>query len=365
MGITIPKKKLELTLQQAVARAEGGEELSKIWEERVARISECPSHSYIAALGTALLAKSADMRVDALSVKYGAGTNAYSMRGVVKVLVEKTPLYQYHLGVKGPEPMNNQPWFHSSRVDRAVGVDAEAQPYHRDMVRYLTELNQSSAADAMDGLVAFIRLRQRAESQERQALAQLQVVAKAPIEDLLDVLQIFITDDPENGRRGQALVAALFDLVYEDVRLPSIYSPTGLDVTVWHAGKLVLGVEVKQKPVAEASVQHLAEEAALRGIDKALFVALAPQQRHLDRELMRRDALEYHGVLVSIYESVPELLTAAALASSLTTDAFAEQLQNVYLQRMREHQVTVAGQQYWSDLCNRLGSGAAAQLRLG
>jgi hypothetical protein len=363
MGITIPKKKLELTLQQAVARAESKEQLAAVWQERVARIGECPSQSYVAALGTALLAKAADARVDVLSVKYGAGPNAYSMRGVVKVLVEKTPLYRYHLGVKGPEPMNNQPWFHSSRVDRAVGVDPEAQPYHRDMVRYFTELNQGTAADAMTGLVAFIRLRQNVESEEAQALGALQIVAKAPIEDLLEVVQLFINDDPENGRRGQALVAALFDLVYEEVRLPSVHNPTGLDVTVWTGGKLVLGAEVKQKPVTEASVLHLAEEAALRGIDKALFVALSPDQRHLDHEAMRRDALGYHGVLLSIYESVPELVTAAALASPLTADAFAEKLPNTYLRRMREHQVTVVGQQYWSDLCNSLSSGAGAQLQ--
>ena len=364
MGITIPKKKLELTLQQAVARAEGDEKLSKAWEERVARIAECPSQSYVAALGTALLAKAADDRVDALSVKHGAGPSAYSMRGVVKVLVEKTPLYHYHLGVKGPEPMNNQPWFHSSRVDRAVGVDPEAQPYHRDLVRYLTELNQSTPADAMVGLVAFIRLRQKTEAEEAQALARLQIVAKAPIEDLLDVLQLFINEDPENGRRGQSLVAALFDLVYDEVRLPSVHNPTGLDVTVWSGGSLLLGAEVKQKPVTEASVQHLAEEAALRGIDKALFVALSPHQRQLDRETARRDALEYHGVLVSIYESVPELVTAAVVASLLSADAFAAKLPNVYLHRMREHQVTPAGQQYWSDLCNGLGPAVAAQLRL-
>jgi hypothetical protein len=365
MGITIPKKQLELTLQQAVARAESKEKLSKAWEERVARIGECPSQSYIAALGTALLAKAADERVDALSVKYGAGPNAYSMRGVVKVLVEKTPLYHYHLGVKGPEPMNNQPWFHSSRVDRAVGVDPEAKPFHRDIVRYFTELNQGTAADALTGLVTFIRLRQKAEAEEAQALGQLQIVATAPMEDLLDVLQLFINDDPENGRRGQALVAALLDLVYEEVRLPSVHNPTGLDVTVWSSGKLTLGAEVKQKSVTESSVLHLAEEAALRGIDKALFVALSPKQRRLDRETTRMEALKYHGVLISIYESVSELVAAAASASPLTAGAFAEALPNIYLHRMREHQVTLAGQQYWSDLCNGLGSGVAAQLRLG
>lgn len=355
MAITIPRKTLELAFQEAVARAEGTEPLSQTWEQRVARIAECPSKSYVAALGTALLAKAADERVDALSVKAKAGANAYSMRGVVKVLVEKAPLYGYHLGRKGPEPLNNQPWFHSDRVDRAVGVAKNAQPYHRDLVRYLTELNQGTAEDAAVGLVAFIRLRQKAEADEKQELSQLQITVETQLGDLLDVLPLFINEDPENGRRGQALVAALFDLAFEDVRLPSIHNPTGLDVTVWSGGKLVLGAEVKQKPVVEASVLHLAQEAQARGVDKAIFVALSPQQRPLDRGTIRLNALRDHGVLVSVYESVPELASAVALASSLTAGAFAERLPNVYLKRLREHQVTVAGQQYWRDLCNGLG----------
>ena len=354
MGITIPKKKLEQTLEEAVSRAEGQEQLSPAWERRVLEIGVCPSQSYVAALGTALLAKAADPRIDALTVKAKVSPSAYSMRGVVKVLVEKAPLYRYHLGRKGPEPLNNQPWFHSERVDRAEGVASNAQPYHRDLVRWLTELNQGTGADAMTGLVAFIRLRQKAEEEEVQALGQLEISAKAPMGDLLDVLQLFLNQDPENGRRGQALVAALLDLVYEEVRLPSIHDPTGLDVTVWSDAQLVLGVEVKQKPVTESSVLHLAEEASSRGADKALFVALSPQQRPLDRETTRTRALEEDGVLVGINESVPELVTAAALSSRLSAEAFAEKLPNLYLKRLREHQVSIAGQQYWSDLCNRL-----------
>lgn len=354
MGITVPRKQLELTLQRAVARAEGAEELSRAWQERVERIALCPSQSYVAAFGTALLAKASDERVDALSVKAGAGPTAYSMRGVVRILVEKASLYEIHLGRKGPEPLNNQPWFHSDRVDRATGISRDAQPYHRDLVRYLADLNRGSADDAMEGLVAFIRLRQAAERSEREAVAGLEVVAKAAIADLLALLALFINEDAENGRRGQALVAALLGLVHEDVRLSSVHNPTGLDVTVWAKEKLILGVEVKQKPVGEEAVLHLAEEAALRGVDKALFVALAPHQRHLDGERLRHEALELHGVVLAVHEGVAQAVVAAVVASPLSADQFAALLPNAYLGRMREHDVSTEGLRYWSDLCNGL-----------
>ena len=53
------------------------------------------------------------------------------------------------------------------------------------------------------------------------------------------------------------------------------------------------------------------------------------------------------------------------LESSQRAIQLAEKFPNVYLRRMRQHEVTPSGQQYWSDLCNRFGSGASAQLRLG
>src|SRR4051812_24305938 len=102
MGISIPAKRLALVLEQAVSIAESDRELPELWLRRVERIAECPSRTYVAALGTALLAKASDARIDALTIKAKAGPNAYSMRGVVRTLVEKAPLYGYHLGATGP-----------------------------------------------------------------------------------------------------------------------------------------------------------------------------------------------------------------------------------------------------------------------
>lgn len=73
MGITIPVSRLEEVLERAVVLAESDAELPSIWIDRVRRMGECPSKTYIAALGTALLARAADARVDSLSVKSKAG----------------------------------------------------------------------------------------------------------------------------------------------------------------------------------------------------------------------------------------------------------------------------------------------------
>src|SRR5205823_8383150 len=82
MGIRLPRDALELTLERAVRMAEAAEPVPAKWVERVERMNDSPSKTYIAALGTALLAKATDPAVDVLTIKSKAGPRAYSMRGV-------------------------------------------------------------------------------------------------------------------------------------------------------------------------------------------------------------------------------------------------------------------------------------------
>jgi SacI restriction endonuclease len=357
VAITIPSAKLQVVLERAVVLAESDAKLPDLWLERTARISASPSKTYIAALGTALLAKAADPAIDALTIKSKAGTNAYSMRGVVKVLAERAPDYGYHLGVTGPEPLNNQPWFGSSRVDRITNLRPDVNPFHRDLVRYLSDLNRLSSDEALLGLAAFLRLRLRYGDEERARAASLRVnPGGASFGDLLEVLEAFVLDDPEGGRRGQALVAAVLDLAHDDVELAAINDPRMFDVAVRDDGVETLGVDVKQKVVDESAVLHLAKEAAERSVDKVLLVALAPEQRALDRPRISQLAQEDHGVLASVYEGVRELLTQVALQSPLPVADFVRYLPEKYMARMQEHGVSAEGQQYWADLCSGLAA---------
>ena len=273
------------------------------------------------------------------------------MRGVVKTLVEKAPLYGYHLGATGPEPLNNQPWYAGERVDKLANVRRDALPYHRDMVRYLRELNQLEADDSLAALAAFLRLRIEFSRKEREQAERMSVARAGQLAEVIDVLRRFLEDDPEDGRRGQALVAALLDLIYPEVSLASINDPTGLDVAVRRERRSVIGAEVKQKPVTEAAADHLGEEAAARAVDKAYLVLLAPNQRPLDRESVRREGLEKHGVLIRVFEGVWELVSDLALQSEFSVQDFASRVPGVYLRRMQQHGVSPEGQQYWVDLC--------------
>jgi hypothetical protein len=358
MGITIPSSKLRLVLERAVRLAESDEEVPELWLERTQRIADCPAQTYVAALGTALLAKAAEAKIDALTIKSKAAPNAYSMRGVAKVLAEHAPDYGYHLGVTRGEPLNNQPWFGSSRIDRFANVRADVLPYHQDMVRYLSDLNRLSEDEALRALAAFLRLRVAHGRDQRARAGQLTVSATgAPVANVIEVVELFVREDPEGGRRGQALVAALFDLADDDAELGAINDPRSFDVTIREGGVETLGVDVKQKAVEESAVIQLASEAAQREVDKVLLVALSPNQRPLDRARVAEVAQAEHGVLAVVLEGAREVMAQLALQSPLSAREFARQLPERYLRRMQEHGVSPEGQQYWADLCSGLGAG--------
>jgi hypothetical protein len=354
MGITIKRDRLELVLEKAVSIAESEAPLPEIWLERVDRISESPFGTYVAAFGTALLAKASDARIDALAIKSKAGPTGYSMRGVVKVLAARASDYDYHLGVTGPEPLNNQPWFGSSRVDRITNLHAEAKPFHRDVVRYLSDLNRLNEEQAFEALAAFIRRRMTYATEERALAGSLKASSGVSLSDLLAVVETFVWNDAEGGRRGQALVAAVLDLAHDEVDLAAINDPRMFDVAVKEAGIEVLGVDVKQKPVDEASVAHLAREAALRSVDKVLMVALAQDQRPLDRPRVTATCLDEFGVAAGVIEGVPELLGQVALHAPIALCDFVQSLPARYLLRMQEQGVSGVGQQFWVDLCATL-----------
>ena len=131
MAIRIDRNTARRILREEVANAAEGQ-IDEPWARLVARLSEACASSggtHIAFLGTALLAKAVDLRVDVFSVKARSGTaGAYSARGLcTDPLVGEAVRGGFHIGVTGREPLNNQPYF---RLDRAT--EEAMRPLVRD-----------------------------------------------------------------------------------------------------------------------------------------------------------------------------------------------------------------------------------------
>jgi hypothetical protein len=270
------------------------------------------------------------------------------MRGVARVLAGRARHYGYHLGVTGPEPLNNQPWFSNDRVDRIARIRPDVTPYHQAFVRYLRDLNRADADEALVALAAFLRLRLAVGHKPT-----LRVVIANPggsLADVIDTAEGFIRLDPEGGKRGQAVVAAIFDCVSDEVQAGAINNPRAFDVQVSRDGTPILAIEVKQKPVGADEVGHLADAAASAGIDKAVYAALAPNQPLLDRDDLVGRAASEQGVLLVVCTNLRQTADAALIGSATTARETAMRLPGLIATRLEALRVSEAARVHWAGL---------------
>ena len=173
MGITPSKRVAREVLERAFAVAVSALPVPAIWVTRTERLGDSPSETYVAALGTSLLAKATDSRVDAHSIKKRSGDCGYSIRGPghgVLAPFTMEPGRDFDLGKKGPEPLNNQPFFANDRIDLSVVVEAAARPYWVDLVSFLDDVQVMDETEAEAALAAFIRARRAAFAARPQVL---------------------------------------------------------------------------------------------------------------------------------------------------------------------------------------------------
>lgn len=343
MGITLHKPQLQASLEKAVRIADRGD-LPQEWIERTEHIGECPSKTYVAVLASALLARATyGDELDPHSIKRRSGPRGFSARGSIAVLAGNARDFGYDLGVSGPEPLNNQPWFHVERVDeiRSEAVRADTRDYLRAIKKYLKDIDQLDCDAALRALGALIATR-RLVAKERQATARELLTDRGiSLAALGEKLTSFITDDPERGKRGQALVAAALDCVFPRVELGGIHDPDAFDVVAYGARQdeiPSLAVQVKQKAVEADAALRLAEAASNEGIPSALLVAIAPDQSALNEHALANDGRGL-GVTLIASTSAIRLLEALATFSTTSPVQIGERLPETLRRRLREIEV--------------------------
>jgi hypothetical protein len=263
---------------------------------------------------------------------------------------------RYHLGAEGRWPVNNRPFLGGpSRITDFTKISARAMPAYGDFRDYLYDLDKLNGEQALAALAAFLRIRMEVAREQKEARQRaLGVVGSGRLADVLGELDPFLARSSEGGRLGQALVAAVLDCVFDDVRLRSINDPGAGDVRVMEGDDVLLPAEVKQTPVGSETALALAREAAEMGADKALLAVMHGKHRPLPRDDIRRRALEGEGVALEVCESARELIGSACAFSSATSQDVAERLPGAYAARLREHEASADAQRQWSERMARL-----------
>jgi SacI restriction endonuclease len=157
MGITISQSAARQRLAQAFAWASSDKPVPDIWAEFARQTFRMASKTYTPALGTVLLARATDDRVDPLSIKTEYGPNTYNLRTVGhEVLVPAARTMGFSIRNTGREPLNNQPFFrydHMSEIHRVRDKSAQAQ-----FVSGVTKIGELDRDEALAALAAFLRV---------------------------------------------------------------------------------------------------------------------------------------------------------------------------------------------------------------
>lgn len=351
MGIRLEDQALLLVLDDSIALARSREELPEVWLKRIERLGGLGIKTYIAALGGALLAKATDPRVDSLTQDEAAGPRGYSLRRATEFLAHHND-GRYHLGAQGRWPLNNRPFLGGpARIDEFTKISGRARPAFETFLDSLRDVNRLERPEATRALAAFLRVRMAAQEAERAASRDVRELESGVVlADLVGIIDRFVREDPEGGRRAQALVAATLDCAFEDVGLLPINNPRPGDVRVFSERQVIVAAEVKQLPVDEAVALELSREAAELGSDLALLVVIAERHPPIDRERVQREALRADGVLLVVCESVLELISAVGVLSATTAAAIEAELPGAFAARMREQEVSSEGQRTWTEL---------------
>lgn len=337
--------------REALELALSASPLPAAWLERTKKVGESPSKTFIAMLGTALLAKATEPKVDPLALKVRDFPTAYSARSLCKdVLVPCAVEAGVHIGTTGREPLNNQPFFRHERVGPEMKVRPHVRPHLDYLCLSLGAMKKLNREQAIEAFAAFLRVR----IQEGPKSAVPLVVEHAlGVPDLATKSASFISSDPENGKRGQALVAAALDLVFPDVRTTRVYDPSRHwpgDVVVYDEDTVTFSVEVKQRLATDTEILQFAERCAQMGVQRAMAAILDPDQPLLEVDELREMAWQRHGVHLSVLIGAAELLYGALTWTTKPLADALRELPQLMATRLDEMEVSAEGQAAWAAL---------------
>lgn len=308
-----------MALRILEAEVASTESTPREWDVLVSQLSdECErgaNKTFIAMLGTALLARATNVGADPFALKSGPGTpGAYSARSLCQhVLAAHAPRLKIDLGVTGREPLNNQPFFAEERVHDAMPVHSKAKAAFGILMEGLKRISRiETENEARGALRAF--LQERVERRYKGNLVFLEE-SRFSASDVIAAIVTFVSTNSESGRRAQAAAAGLLESMTPNlvevsrVNDPDRHFPG--DVNISEDGALIQAFEIRDKAVNAPDVYHFIGKVAQTGIRRAGIVAVSPTQSQLDESDLIRFAAE-RGIAVQFFYSWHGLANAAS-----------------------------------------------------
>lgn len=351
VGLTINKQLATERFGRALVLARSGGALPEEWLRRTREIGKAKNKTFTPVLGTALLAKATDRFVDAFSLREGESHKSYSARSLAKeVLVPCCVRAGVDIRNKGAEPLNNQPFLRAERISLDLHVKSNARVELEHLCACLERVDFLEDSTALNALAAFLRVRLEA-SAESSPVALGEGILE--LHDLVPALERFMAGDSEGGKVGQALVTAVLELVFGEVRTKAINDPSSKwpgDVGAFIKGTQTLSAEVKQRPFVEAEVLLFAKRVHESGMHRALIVALNQAGSPLDLEQITFQARRLYQVELSFFLRLGDMLTEACRYAPNDLPLVLAQFPRLALKRMQQLEVSTSRLEGWAAL---------------
>ncbi|KAB2912693.1 MAG: restriction endonuclease, SacI family [Hyphomicrobiaceae bacterium] len=352
--VRIDKDRARQILWEEAAKALAGY-IDRTWEASIVSLSDAcegASKTHIAALGTAILAKCTNPAVDVFALKASVGDRGYSARSLAKdVLAPNARELDINIGATGPEPLNNQPYFHESTISRDMNVKgnaAKAVSILCDVLDRLQALPDEASARA--ALRAYIAVRRRYGPRYSKTI---DLTLDVTIDELIARVIAFVSADSEGGRRAQAIVAALMDLISGVDRVkarrindPSRTVPGDVAVRTDDDDGWERTLEVRDKPVSREDLIILASRAADAGVGEAIMVAVAAGQPQIAIAEPRAWAAQ-RGVSLTLFTEWDTLIRQVLLWAPTPALEAARHLPNLVQERLIALEVPEATVASW------------------
>ncbi len=315
------------------------------WFQVVQELSDlCPhgrSATVIAALGTAILAKCTEPRVDVYALlDRGEAEFSYSARSLAdNVWARHRAELGIDLGANGTNPLNNTPFIGKTRIDEITGVrNVEGWQFFIAALEKLKNVRDTQTARL--ALRGFLAARRRGLL-ERIAIDP-QLGDNLSMAGLASLLTSYVSASSEGGRRAQACSAGILDAVFgpSQVVVGCINDPdrrSPLDVAVLQSENVFIhAFEVKDKPITGTHVFASIEKAVkVHNLRSLTFLAVSSGQIETQFSEVERWAAD-RGVKVTMFVDWYTFLTACRCFSLPGDDYFEGRTLRYVIRRAEE-----------------------------
>ena len=332
------------------------------WIARVERLShmcdEGAPKTHIAFLGTAMLAKTLDLRADLFAIKPKLAKEnplAFSARTLCHgVLVPLAAEIGFSLGVTGREPLNNQPYFRMKRLGDDTPVRADGQAAFDAVLSWVRELQELNSQDsALRALRAFLSVRMGYQPRYSVHEGNAQITPS----QLVATIQEYVRANSEHGKRAQAVVAGMLDVYASPSRVesgrindPSRKYPGDVcvrsldDPDIWEKA-----FEVRDKPVVLSDVQIFGKKSIDMGVPEVAVVMVSDGQQMFDAPALATWAKKF-GLGLTLFYGWPDFVEQVLFWSEMPKFAAAGHAVGFIHDRLVAVEASPASVALWSQL---------------